>query len=95
MDVGLPLDLTWYKVLRDWGSLIGGGFAIIAGVVAYWAGVIQANATRESADKQIATDATKRTEADAAAAEAIRREIIECSKVVIEALRICEPLVSG
>ena len=35
MTLGLPLDLTWYKLLTDWGSLIGGGFAFIAGVIAY------------------------------------------------------------
>jgi hypothetical protein len=95
MDLGLPLDLTWSKALTDLGSLIGGGFAIIAGVLAYRAGVIQANATRVSADKQIAAAATERANADAAAAEAIRREIIECTKVVIEALRICECMKSG
>jgi hypothetical protein len=35
MDLGLPTDLTWYKLLTDLGSLIGGGFALIAGAVAY------------------------------------------------------------
>lgn len=35
MNLGLPLDLTWYKLLTDWGSLIGGGFALIAGIVGY------------------------------------------------------------
>ena len=42
MNLGLPLDLTWYKLLTDWGSLIGGCFALIAGFIAYRASCIQA-----------------------------------------------------
>jgi hypothetical protein len=41
MNFGLPCDLTWYKLLTDWGSLIGGVFALIAGVIAYGAGLRQ------------------------------------------------------
>jgi multidrug efflux pump subunit AcrA (membrane-fusion protein) len=52
--IGWPTDLTYYKLLTDWGSLIGGGFALIAGAALYFIGRIQVNATRESADKEIA-----------------------------------------
>jgi hypothetical protein len=52
MDLGLPTDLTWYKLLTDWGSLIGGGFALIAGAVAYIG-------ARQAATKQIAAMARK------------------------------------
>jgi hypothetical protein len=52
MNLGLPLDLTWYKLLTDWGSLIGGGFALIAGAIAYIG-------ARQAATKQIAAIARK------------------------------------
>lgn len=52
MDLGLPTDLTWYKLLTDWGSLIGGGFALIAGAVAYIG-------ARQAATKQIGAMARK------------------------------------
>jgi hypothetical protein len=55
MNFWPPYDLTWYKLLTDWGSLIGGVFALIAGGIAYGAGLHQANATR----KQIAVNAKK------------------------------------
>jgi hypothetical protein len=59
MNFGLPLDLTWYKLLTDWGSLIGGGFALIAGVIAYLAGHAQSTATRQAAETQITADRQK------------------------------------
>lgn len=59
MDIGLPPGLTWYKLLMDWGSIIGGVFALIAGAFAYWAGIIQARATRRAADAEIAVNARK------------------------------------
>jgi hypothetical protein len=34
--MGWPADLTWYKLFTDWGSLIGGIFALIAGGLLYW-----------------------------------------------------------
>jgi hypothetical protein len=34
MNVGLPLDLTWYKLLTDWGSLIAGSLGFTAAIVA-------------------------------------------------------------
>ena len=30
-----PTDLTAYKLLTDWGSLIGGALALLAGLIAY------------------------------------------------------------
>lgn len=77
------------------GVLIAGLLALIAGVTAYCAGVQQAKATRESATKQIEAVTDERTKADAAAAEAVRREILEFSKVIIEALCICGHIKSG
>jgi hypothetical protein len=50
---GWPADLTWYKLLTDWGSVIGGGFALIAGGTAYIAGRVQASATRLAAKMQV------------------------------------------
>jgi hypothetical protein len=50
-----PPDYTgFWKLLYDWQTLIAGGAAIIGGVVAYVAGRIQARATRDAADRQIA-----------------------------------------
>jgi hypothetical protein len=34
VDIGWPANLTFYKLLTDWGSLIGGVFALTAGVIA-------------------------------------------------------------
>ena len=57
--MGWPADLTWYKLLTDWGSLIGGGFALIAGGVAYLAGWLQARATRRAAEMQVEAEQRK------------------------------------
>ena len=50
--MGWPPDLTWYKLLTDWGSFIGGGAALIAGVLAFIA-------TRQATNRQIAALARK------------------------------------
>jgi hypothetical protein len=42
--------------LKDFGSLIGGATALLAGGIAYWAGRFQAKATRRAADMQIAAE---------------------------------------
>ncbi len=47
MSLGLPPDLTWYKLLMDQGSFIGGVFALAAGAAAYIG-------ARQAAAKQIA-----------------------------------------
>jgi hypothetical protein len=54
LNFGWPTDLTWYKLLTDWGSLIGGVFALIAGAALYFIGRVQIRATKEAADKEIA-----------------------------------------
>jgi hypothetical protein len=59
MEFGLPPDLTWYKMLTDWGSFVGGLFALIAGAVAYLAGWLQARATRTAAIIQVEADRRK------------------------------------
>jgi hypothetical protein len=41
--------LTWYNLLTDWGSLIGGFFALVAGALAYFSGMLQADATTRAA----------------------------------------------
>jgi hypothetical protein len=43
-----------YEFFRDQGSLIASALALIAGVIAYYAGVIQARAAREGVDRQLA-----------------------------------------
>jgi hypothetical protein len=52
MQSGLPPDVTFYKLLTDWGSFIGGIFALIAGGAAYLAGLKQARVTQAAADAQ-------------------------------------------
>jgi hypothetical protein len=47
MDLGIPLDLTFYRLLRDQGSILAGVLALFAGVGAYYAGRRQAKAVRE------------------------------------------------
>ena len=59
MELGLPHDLTLYRILTDWGSLIGGGFALMAGFIAYGAGRTQAKATRQAAEMQIKAEHQK------------------------------------
>lgn len=53
MHLGLPLDLTWYRLLTDWGGLIGGVSALIAGIAAYLAGLTQAATTQQAAEMQV------------------------------------------
>ena len=55
-----PPDYTGFlKVAYDWQTLITGAAAFIGGLVAYAAGRIQASATREAADRQLAALARK------------------------------------
>jgi predicted RNA-binding Zn ribbon-like protein len=52
-------DHSCYEILRDMGSLIGGGFALIAGLIAYGAGRLQATATRQAAAMQVESEQRK------------------------------------
>ena len=82
MNLGLPLDLTWYKLLTDWGSLIGGGFALIAGIVAYLAGRAQATATRQAAEIQVAAERRKCDQE----VETVRQSLaVELRQVIVRA----------
>jgi hypothetical protein len=79
MHLGMPQDLTWYKLLTDWGSLIGGGFALVAGVIAYLAGRTQATATQNAAELQAGVEREKHDQE----VETIRQSIaIELRQVV-------------
>ena len=53
MIIGWPADLTWYKLLTDWGSIIGGVFALLAGAALYVIGRMQVRATRDAAVQQV------------------------------------------
>jgi hypothetical protein len=69
MIIGCPADLTWYKLLTDLGSLIGGIFALFAGGALYAIGRRQVRVTKEAAEQQVAaanrqTEAVKQQNAD-------------------------------
>ena len=49
----VPTDRNLYKLLTDWGGLIGAVFALIAGVLAYRAGQTQAAATAQASEKSL------------------------------------------
>ena len=53
MSLGLPPDLTWYKLLTDWGSVIGGLTALIGWN--FWPNI----ATRQATNRQISALARK------------------------------------
>ncbi len=72
----IPDDRNLYKLLTDWGGLIGGVFALIAGLVAYRAGRHQAKATLDAARDQIAADVEKDRSQAHALAVAIYPELL-------------------
>jgi hypothetical protein len=83
MEFGPPPDLTWYKLLTDWGSFVGGFFALIAGAVAYLAGWLQARATQTAARMQVEADQRK----EERELESLRKSLaIEVRKLVGRAL---------
>lgn len=47
MQIGISPDLTLYKLLTDWGGIIGGGLALVAGLLAYKAGMASVRETRQ------------------------------------------------
>jgi hypothetical protein len=70
LNIGLPPDLTWYRLLTDFGSLIGGLFALLAAAALVYIGRRQAKATVEAADIQAtATRQAAEQHADTANAE--------------------------
>ena len=95
MPLGFPGDLSVYKLLTDWGSILAGLLALVAGYFAYRAGGEQAEATRKATDRQL------KAQADVQAAEilniktAIRAEVIAFAKFVIGALENCQGVAGG
>ena len=85
MCIGWPADLTWYKLLTDWGSFIGGSFALIAGAALYCIGQKQAKLTKIVA--HAARDAAKalpRIERAYVFAEVIPRAISSLGEMPID-----------
>jgi hypothetical protein len=52
LDIGWPTDLSWYKLLTDWGSVIGGSLALAAGAGTVWATIKSANREIAAAQEQ-------------------------------------------
>jgi hypothetical protein len=52
LDIGWPTDLSWYKLLTDWGGVIGGSLALAAGAGTIWAGMKSANRAIAVAQEQ-------------------------------------------
>jgi hypothetical protein len=83
VSMGWPADVTVYKVLTDWGGLIGGGAALIAGLIAYAASLAQVRATKEAVKSQLKADQEKSSEE----VEIFRRSIaIEIRQMIGQAL---------
>jgi hypothetical protein len=78
VDAGWPADLTWYKLLTDWGSVLGGIVGAGGAVSAVYLLIVR-----------------QRHEEANNASNAVRREIIGFSELVMSALRICECIKSG
>ena len=76
--MGWPADFTWYKLLTDWGSILGGIIGAAGAVGAVYFLIVR-----------------QRHEEANNVSNAIRREIIECCKIVMSALSICEHIKSG
>ncbi len=95
MPLGLPGDLSFYKLLTDWGSFLAGLLALLAGLLAYCAGRKQADATREATNQQLKAQACARAAEILNIKTAIRAEIIAFAKFVIGALEICQRIGTG
>ena len=92
MPLGFPCDLTLYKLLTDWGSFIARLLALLAGGIAYAAGLVQASATRNAMDRQLAAQAEAQAAEVANVRTALRAEVIVFAKYVIGALGNCEAI---
>jgi hypothetical protein len=90
MPLGLPCDLTIYKLLTDWGSFIAGLLALVAGGIAYAAGLQQASATKRAMDRQLAAQTAAQAAEVANVRTALRAEVVAFVKFVIGTLDICE-----
>jgi hypothetical protein len=95
MTLGFPQDVTLYKLLTDWGSLVAGVIALVAAGIAYFAGVCQARATREAANLQISAIERQRNEEIANVRDAVRIEIAALVKYIIGAVGLCEQIAKG
>jgi len=95
MPLGLPYDLSLYKLLTDWGSFIAGILALAAGVMAYLAGVRQANATREAVANQLDAEAKAQAVEVLKVRTALRAEIVAFAKFVMGALETCRGIATG
>ncbi|MFA6204770.1 MAG: hypothetical protein WC689_01005 [Methylocystis sp.] len=95
MDIGFPPNLTLYKFFTDWGSLVAGVIAFIAALVAYRAGVHQANATREAAWLQITAIDRQRNDEITNVRDAVRVEITAFVKYVMGAIDLCAQISKG
>ena len=95
MNFGFPQDLTPYKLFTDWGSLVAGGIALVAAVIAYIAGVCQARATREAANLQIAAIERQKNEEIANVRDAVRIEVTALVKYIMGAIGLCGEIVKG
>jgi hypothetical protein len=94
MTLGIPPDITFYKLITDWGSLIGslitGILALVAAAIAYRAALRQVKATGEAAMQQIAAIERQRSEEVANIRDAVRVEVTAFTKDIIAALEVCQ-----
>jgi hypothetical protein len=95
MPLGFPCDLSVYKLFTDWGSLIAGIFAILAGILAYRAGLSQASATKLAMDRQLSSQSEAQSAEKLNVCVALRAEVIAFAKFVIGALGNCEGIAKG
>ena len=95
MPLGFPGDLSFYKLLTDWGSILAGLLALVAGYLAYRAGGEQADATRKATDRQLKDQADAQTAEILNIKTAIRAEVIAFAKFVIGALENCQGIAAG
>ncbi len=73
MSIGWPADFTWYKLLTDWGSLIGGGIgALVGGALAAYAAYISVKTTLKGQEK---SDALKLSNEIAGIRRALHTEV--------------------
>jgi hypothetical protein len=83
VNIGLPGDLSWYRIFADQSGVIGGLLALLAGIVVYIAGRTQANAARYAARTQLETERNK-SERDV---DALRKSLAtELRQLILRAL---------